>query len=113
ENRVTPLYPSHARRNARNRANASSPKHASKYTVTAYGRAVARAVVRANRPLVEAGVDLADQVVHWHPNQLRHALGTEVRKQFGLEAAQVVLGHARADVTQVYAEKNLQLALKV
>jgi hypothetical protein len=33
-----------------------------------------------------------------------------VRKQHGLEAAQVLLGHARADVTQVYAERNEQLA---
>lgn len=31
----------------------------------------------------------------------------------GLEGAQVLLGHARADVTQVYAEKNLALAVKL
>jgi len=42
----------------------------------------------------------------WHPNQLRHTFATRVRKQHGLEAAQVLLGHARADVTQVYAERN-------
>jgi hypothetical protein len=30
-----------------------------------------------------------------------------------LEAAQVVLGHSRADVTQVYAERDLTLAEKV
>jgi integrase len=52
-------------------------------------------------------------VPHWHPNQLRHLRGTEVRRGFGLEAAQVVLGHARADVTQVYAERDLALALDV
>jgi hypothetical protein len=28
----------------------------------------------------------------------------------GLEASQVVLGHAHADVTQVYAERNAELA---
>ena len=49
----------------------------------------------------------------WHPNQLRHTFATRVRKQHGLEAAQVLLGHARADVTQVYAEKNLELASAV
>ncbi len=49
----------------------------------------------------------------WHPNQLRHSLATEVRKRYGLEAAQVVLGHAKADVTQVYAERDLTLALRV
>ena len=29
-----------------------------------------------------------------------------MRRRFGLEAAQVALGYERADVTQVYAEKN-------
>ena len=28
---------------------------------------------------------------HWHANQLRHSKATEVRREFGLEAAQVVL----------------------
>jgi site-specific recombinase XerC len=50
---------------------------------------------------------------HWHPNQLRHAHATQVRERFGLEAAQVALGHSRADVTQVYAERNQTLAEKV
>jgi site-specific recombinase XerC len=36
-----------------------------------------------------------------------------VRKKFGLEAAQVVLGHAQADVTQIYAEADWKLAEKV
>jgi integrase len=49
----------------------------------------------------------------WTPNQLRHTFATEVRKRYGLESAQVLLGHQRCDVTQVYAERNLDLALKV
>jgi integrase len=44
---------------------------------------------------------------------LRHTFGTEVRKVEGFEAAQVMLGHSRADVTQVYAERNESLALKI
>jgi hypothetical protein len=39
--------------------------------------------------------------------------GTEVRKAHGLEAAQVMLGHAKADVTQFYAERDEALALKI
>lgn len=50
---------------------------------------------------------------HWHPYQLRHSFATRVRKEQGLEAAQVVLGHSRADVTQVYAERNEELAATV
>jgi len=49
----------------------------------------------------------------WHANQLRHTFGTETRRRFGLEAAQVTLGHAAADVTQVYAERDLSLAERV
>ncbi len=49
----------------------------------------------------------------WHPNQLRHTRGTEVRKRFGLEAAQVILGHAAADVTQIYAERDAEKAREV
>ena len=53
------------------------------------------------------------QAHRWHPNQLRHLRATEVQRDFGLEAAQVALGHSRADVTQVYAERDLALAEKV
>jgi len=49
----------------------------------------------------------------WSPNRLRHSAGTEIRKRFGLEAAQVILGHASADVTQVYAERDLQKAVEI
>lgn len=49
----------------------------------------------------------------WKPNQLRHAAATAIRQRFGLEAAQVVLGHATADVTQIYAERDLQVARQV
>jgi integrase len=49
----------------------------------------------------------------WHPHQLRHTFATTVRKTFGLDAAQVTLGHATADITQIYAEKNLALAQNV
>ncbi len=50
---------------------------------------------------------------YWHPNQLRHTKGTEIRKSHGLEAAQVILGHAAADVTQIYAERDAEKAREV
>lgn len=89
------------------------------YTQSSYGHAVARGVKRINAETVERFKKLgqtpteADLVPRWSPNQLRHAVGTEIRRKFGLEAAQVVLGHARADVTQVYAERDLELAREV
>jgi site-specific recombinase XerC len=44
---------------------------------------------------------------------LRHAFATEVREAFGLDGAQVLLGHTKVTTTQVYAEKSQQLAVKV
>lgn len=41
------------------------------------------------------------------PNQLRHTAGTEIRRQFGSEAAQVIFGPSRAHVTQIYPERDL------
>jgi uncharacterized protein (TIGR02996 family) len=70
------------------------------YTPRTYAHAVRLAAKKANVP-------------HWHPNQLRHLFATEVRKEHGLEAAQVMLGHSRADVTQVYAERDQTLAASV
>lgn len=87
------------------------------YTTCSYGRAIARACLKA----FPAPSDLTDPVEvavwarshRWSPNQLRHSAGTAIRKQFGLEAAQVTLGHSRANVTEVYAERDLSLAVQV
>ena len=49
----------------------------------------------------------------WSPNQLRHTRATEIRSKHGLEAAQVILGHAKADVTQIYAERDKQKAREI
>ncbi len=49
----------------------------------------------------------------WAPNQLRHAAGTRIRAKYGLEAGQVILGHANADVTQIYAERDLAKAIQI
>ncbi|MGA2496757.1 MAG: site-specific integrase [Tepidisphaeraceae bacterium] len=49
----------------------------------------------------------------WHPHQLRHTTATELRKNYGLEAAQVILGHKTLTVTQIYAEKNVAAAMRI
>ncbi len=89
---------------------------AAAYTKHSYRRAISRGIVKANRQIAEtaeaAGVK-AELIPDWHPNQLRHTRATEVRKQYGLEAAQVVLGHSKANVTEVYAERDSALAVEV
>src|SRR5208283_2287735 len=64
------------------------------------------------RELVHRGCRKAG-VPNWHPNQIRHTVATEVRSRFGLEASQCLLGHARADVTQTYAERDMRLAADI
>ncbi len=112
EKRKTKVQPS--QQNRRQRSRKSPPRD--KYDRHSYRQAVARACVRANRAAHEVGRKVEPDTVlvpTWRPNQLRHARGTEVRKAFGLEAAQVSLGHARADVTQVYAERDMEKAAEV
>ena len=41
------------------------------------------------------------------------ALATRLRKRFGLDGAQVILGHKTLSVTQVYAEKNVEAAQRI
>lgn len=70
------------------------------FTISSYRRAIHRACASANIP-------------NWSPHRLRHSAGTIVRKMFGLEAAQLYLGHANADVTQIYAEANKDRVIEV
>jgi len=49
----------------------------------------------------------------WFPNQLRHSAATDIRKQYGIEGAQVTLGHAHADTSQIYAERDLMKAEQI
>ena len=49
----------------------------------------------------------------WAPNRLRHSRATDIRERYGLESAQAVLGHASADVTQIYAERDIEKAAKI
>jgi integrase len=65
--------------------------------------------IHSYRDAIHRGCDRAG-IDRWNPNQLRHALASEIRREAGLEAAQVILGHANADVTQVYAERDESLA---
>jgi integrase len=91
-------------------------KPRSRYTTDTYRRSIHRACdlafpVPADATAKEIKTWKSDH--RWAPNQLRHSLATEVRKRFGLEGAQVVLGHANADVTQVYAERDRAAASRI
>jgi integrase len=98
EARVTPII--HGNRPGTNRVSKPKRKPGDRYTTASYRRAIHRACDKA-------------KIDRWSPNRLRHSAATDIRRQFGLEAAQVALGHAGADVTQIYAERDLQKAAEV
>jgi len=49
----------------------------------------------------------------WHPHQLRHSAATSLRREFGLDAARVILGHSSATTAEIYAEADLDKARSI
>jgi integrase len=114
ETRTTPLRWGNRPGTNRTRHPRRTPRD--HYTTDSYRRAIRRACDKANAQRRKAAAAFGEEpnlLPQWSPNQLRHALATEVRSRFGLEASQVVLGHATADVTQLYAQRDLTLAAQV
>jgi integrase len=50
---------------------------------------------------------------HWNPNRLRHNAGTKLRRKHGVEMARILLGHATAFTTEIYAEADRAQAQEV
>ena len=132
ENRKTPM--SCGNRPGTNVKRKPKRSTGSKYTKDSYRRAIHRACDTAFPPVGQLA-KRADETVkqwkcrltpeqreslkkwqsdhRWSPNRLRHSAATEIRRRFGLEAAQVALGHASADVSQIYAERDLSKAAEI
>jgi integrase len=85
-------------------------KPGTSYERHAYGNAIRRAIIKANRERAKQNLDL---LPIWRANQLRHAAGTQIRKEFDLESARTVLGHTKASTTEIYAEQDRQKAIEV
>jgi integrase len=105
-NRKTPVTPSQARRKPKKRPRREKRD---RYDTHSYHRAITYGIEKANKYRPEQ----SPEVPHWCPLQIRHSRATEVRKEHGLEAAQVALGHKNANITEVYAERNLDLAIQI
>jgi integrase len=95
--RKTPIQPSQ-----RNRLGKKNPcrRPGEKYCKNSYNRAIARACRKAGVP-------------EWSPNQLRHTAATVIRERYGIESAQVVLGHSDPRTTEIYAERDFQKAASI
>ncbi len=109
KDRKTPIYPSELRSRAKRvaaRRKRTPPRSVGDhYTTRSYWRAIRYALKKAEK----AGVEIQA----WFPNQLRHTRGTELRRLYGIEASRVSLGHASLQSTEIYAERDQQLAIKI
>lgn len=96
--RQTPPWPSHLRIHEERKARRERRVLGECYSRLSYTQAVRRACTLAGVPM-------------WTPGQLRHTFATEARKAFGLEIARALLGHARVETTQIYAEVDTAKAV--
>ena len=98
--RATPLWPSHIR--AREGKRKLRPKRVPRdhYCVRSYARAIRRTCNEKDVP-------------RWSPHQLRHTYATRIRKQYGIEASRVMLGHKHVGATEIYAERDLAVASSI
>ena len=95
--------PREARRNADGESHTRRRGHGSRgrrYSTDSYRRAIVRACPASWR------CGLVSQPTP-------HSIATEIRSRFGLEASQTVLGHAQANVTEIYAERDFEHAKRV
>lgn len=79
---------------------ATTRKVREQFTTDSYARAIARACESAGVPT-------------WTTHQLRHLAATNARKEFGAEAALLVLGDKSTRLVDVYAEKDEARAKEV
>jgi integrase len=131
KSQMTPAQAKRSRKATRRRAPGD------RYTVASYRRAIQRAceavfempIALRKPPRDEPGQRLTEtneeKAVRlrqaavwrrehcWHPHQLRHNAATNLRKEFGVEVARIILGHATAFTTEIYAEADRQQAIEV
>lgn len=110
EQRSTPL--SCGNRPGSNKKRKPNRRAGDRYTKDSFCRAIHRACDRAFPPPEELEGDelKAWRKSHrWNPNQLRHTAATEIRSKFGLEAAQVALGHQARVVDKMFVPRPTTL----
>lgn len=114
QQRVTPVEQGNTRGSKRKRSPKRCPQQ--HYSKDSYAKAINRACEKTfpiPKELSEVEIKRWKKKYFWAPNRIRHSAGTSIRKKFGLEQAQAVLGHARVNTTQIYAEKNFEGAAQV
>lgn len=116
QRRQAPMTLSHRKRAAAAKSRKRRRPPRGHYDVASYRRAIARACDRADATAkIAKGLppDSERIISRWHPHQLRHTAATRLRKEFGIEAARVILGHSSPTMTDLYAELDEARALEV
>ena len=86
------------------------------YTTNSYEKSIHRGTDKAFPPpegLNEEQIKAWRKRYRWTPNRLRHTAATFLRKEFGIDAARVILGHSSPTVTEVYAELDYEKAAQI
>jgi integrase len=113
QERKTPMTPSQAKRKAKLRPERAPGQH---YTTSSYAHAIAHACDKADTAAHEKDKSIPPEqrvIPHWHPHQLRHTAATAIRREYGLDVARVVLGHRSPQITELYAELDVNRAAEV
>lgn len=97
--RKTKIYPCEQLRLSKSRVGRDLLDH---YTESRYGKEIRDAIIRANKEIQEE----SGKIPHWTPNQLRHAIASEVSALFGEQASQRWLGHSRLETTAIYTASH-------
>ena len=113
ETRITPL----ACGNVPGSNRTSKPKRTAGYCYTTgtYGKAILRACDKAFPP--PSTMKKKDEIKEWQsnhrwsPNRLRHSFATTTTKEHDIVVASILMGHAKADVTQIYAQQDRDKAI--
>jgi hypothetical protein len=115
-NRRTPLLPSHIKAQERKKKRRRRRVLHDRFDTHSYRRAITRACKLADLQAHREHPEIAPEqtvIPDRHPNQLRHNAATRLRKEFGVELARIILGHATAFTTEIYAEADRQQAMEV
>jgi integrase len=105
QHRKTPVQPSQ-----RDRRKAKTKKRpGERYDSGSYRRAIDYAIKKTNEIRAERG---EPEIPSWHPHRLRHNAATQLRREFNIDVARAVLGHAAPAITERYAERDEALAVE-
>ena len=99
EQRVVPIK--YGNRPGTNRKRRPERSPGDRYDVASYRRAIERACKAGGVPV-------------WRPHRLRHNAASQLRRDYGIDLAQTILGHQLGSaITEVYAEANVAKAMDV